>query len=149
MVNRHEYFNWSSLGFYEIQMNAVNGLLEPSARTDLMLDAKIPPNMIDRVNSGDEAAVRFSSFAHSPQLVVEGVIDSISTDVVIDTTPMGTTSYYLARVQITSEGLKTLGSRNLHPGMQAEVLIRTGERSLLTYLMNPLTKRIAASMKEE
>jgi protease secretion system membrane fusion protein len=33
--------------------------------------------------------------------------------------------------------------------MQAEVVIKTGERSMLTYLINPLTKRLAASMKEE
>ena len=33
--------------------------------------------------------------------------------------------------------------------LQAEVLIKTGERSLLTYLLHPLTKRIAASLKEE
>jgi protease secretion system membrane fusion protein len=39
--------------------------------------------------------------------------------------------------------------RAMHPGMPAEVLIRTGERSLLTYLLHPLTKRIAAAMKEE
>jgi protease secretion system membrane fusion protein len=37
----------------------------------------------------------------------------------------------------------------MQPGMPAEVLIKTGERSLLTYLLNPLTKRIAASLKEE
>jgi protease secretion system membrane fusion protein len=45
--------------------------------------------------------------------------------------------------------MKTLGKRVLQPGMPAEVLIKTGERSLLTYLLHPLTKRIAASMKEE
>jgi len=57
--------------------------------------------------------------------------------------------YYLARVSVTPEGIKTLGKRQLQPGMQAEVVIRTGERSLLTYLLHPLTKRMAASMKEE
>ena len=37
----------------------------------------------------------------------------------------------------------------MQPGMEAEVVIKTGERSMLTYLLNPLTKRLAASMKEE
>jgi len=45
--------------------------------------------------------------------------------------------------------MKKLGNRNLQPGMAAEVVIKTGERSVLTYLLHPLTKRIAASMKEE
>lgn len=56
-------------------------------------------------------------------------------------------SYYLARVKVTPEGMKTLGQRRLQPGMQAEVVLKTGERSMLTYLLNPLIKRLAASMK--
>ena len=58
-------------------------------------------------------------------------------------------TYYLARVEITKEGLHTLGDRSLQPGMQAEVLVKTGERTLLVYLLHPLTKRIAAAMTEE
>jgi protease secretion system membrane fusion protein len=45
--------------------------------------------------------------------------------------------------------MKTLGTRQMQPGMPAEIVIKTGERSLLTYLMHPLMKRMAASMKEE
>ena len=45
--------------------------------------------------------------------------------------------------------MKTLGARQMQPGMPVEIVIKTGERSLLTYLMHPLTKRMAASMKEE
>jgi protease secretion system membrane fusion protein len=36
----------------------------------------------------------------------------------------------------------------MQPGMPAEIVIKTGARSLLTYLMHPLIKRMAASMKE-
>jgi protease secretion system membrane fusion protein len=93
--------------------------------------------------------VRFSAFAHTPQLVVDAVVKTISGDVLSEQTPGGVMSYYLARVELTPEGIKQLGERNLQPGMQAEVLIKTGERSLLTYLLHPLTKRIAASLKEE
>ena len=57
-------------------------------------------------------------------------------------------AYYLARVQVTPAGMKTLGQRRMQPGMSAEVVIKTGERSLLKYLIYPLTKRLAASMKE-
>jgi protease secretion system membrane fusion protein len=56
---------------------------------------------------------------------------------------------YLARVQVTAAGMKTLGVRQMQPGMPAEIVIKTGERSMLTYLLSPLTKRLAASMKEE
>lgn len=116
---------------------------------NVVLDAHIPPHVIDRVRTGDDVAIRFSTFAHSPQLVVDGKINSISGDVISEQTMGGTVSYYLARVSLTKEGTEKLGDRNLQPGMNAEVLIKTGERSLLTYLLHPLTKRIAASMKEE
>ena len=58
-------------------------------------------------------------------------------------------SYYLARVQISPEGMKDLGDRRMQPGMPAQVIIKTGERSMLTYLLSPLTRRVAASMTEE
>jgi protease secretion system membrane fusion protein len=58
-------------------------------------------------------------------------------------------SYFLARVEVTPEGMKTLGRYQMQPGMPAEVIIKTGERTLLTYLLHPLTRRVASSMKEQ
>ena len=115
----------------------------------LLMDAKVPPAVIDRIKVGDTTEVRFSAFANSPQLVVHGRVVSLSGDAVSEQVGNAVTSYYLARVEITPEGHKALGDRTLHPGMPAEVLIRTGERSLLTYLLHPLIKRVAASMTEE
>jgi protease secretion system membrane fusion protein len=115
----------------------------------IVLEVRIPIHLIDRVKAGDPVTVRFSAFSHSPQLVVDAVINSISGDTLSEITPGGNISYYLARVSLTASGIKKLGNKHLQPGMSAEVLIKTGERSMLTYLVHPLTKRIAASMKEE
>jgi protease secretion system membrane fusion protein len=114
----------------------------------LLLEAHIPPHLIDKVQTGLMADIRFNSFAHSPQLVVDGKVMSVSGDLLSDP-QQPQYSYYLARVQVTPEGIKTLGARQMQPGMPAEIVIKTGERSLLTYLLHPLTKRMAASMKEE
>jgi protease secretion system membrane fusion protein len=114
----------------------------------LLLEAHIPPHLIDKVQTGLMADIRFNSFAHSPQLVVDGKVMSVSGDLLTDP-QQPQYSYYLARVQVTAGGMKTLGARQMQPGMPAEIVIKTGERSLLTYLMHPLTKRMAASMKEE
>jgi protease secretion system membrane fusion protein len=114
----------------------------------LLLEAHIPPHLIDKVKTGLEADIRFNSFAHSPQLVVEGKVMSISGDLLSDP-QQPQYIYYLARIQVTPSGMKTLGARQMQPGMPAEIVIKTGERSLLTYLIHPLTKRMAASMKEE
>jgi len=113
----------------------------------LLLETKVAPHFIDRVHPGLSTDVRFSAFAHSPSLVVEGKVESISSDLI--TEPQTNMSYYLARVVITPEGLKELGSRQMQAGMPAEVVIKTGERTVLTYLLHPLLKRMAASMKEE
>ena len=114
----------------------------------LLLEAHIAPHLIDKVQTGLSADIRFNSFAHSPQLVVEGKVMSVSGDLLSDP-QQPQFLYYLARVQVTPAGMKTLGARQMQPGMPAEIVIKTGERSLLTYLLHPLTKRMAASMKEE
>jgi membrane fusion protein, protease secretion system len=112
----------------------------------LLLETRVAPHLIDRIKAGLPVDVRFSSFAHSPQLVVDGKVVSVSGDLLTDTQ---NNSYYLARVAVTPEGLKQLGNRQLHPGMPVEVVLKTGERPLITYLLQPLLKRVAASMKEE
>ena len=113
----------------------------------LLLEARVSPHLIDRVHAELPVDVRFSSFANSPQLVVEGKVVSISADLLVDQhTGAG---YFLARVAVTPEGMKKLGKRQMQAGMPVEVIFITGERSMLTYLLHPLTKRMAASMKEE
>jgi len=113
----------------------------------LVLEARIAPHLIDKVRRGLEADVRFSAFAHAPQLVVQGELASVSGDLLTDA--QTGVSYYLARVKVTPQGMKTLGARQLQPGMPAEVVIKTGERTMLTYLLGPLIKRVSASLKEE
>jgi membrane fusion protein, protease secretion system len=113
----------------------------------LLIETRIPPHLIDRVHAGLPVDVRFSSFANSPQLVVDGTVVSVSGDLLTDQ-PTNQT-YYLARVRLTPEGMKKLGKRVLQPGMPVDVVLKTGERSMLTYLLHPLMKRMAASLKEE
>jgi len=118
----------------------------------LLLEAKVPPHVIDRVKSGLQVDIRFSTFAHSPTLVIGGQVISISGDLLSDPQPNPMSllpNYYLARVQVTPDGMKKLAHRQMQPGMPAEVLIRTGERSVLKYIIGPFVKRVAASMTEE
>lgn len=138
-----------------LAIQTVGGVIAPGqklldvvpANESLLLETRVPPNLIDSVKAGMPVDVRFSSFARSPQLVVQGKVVSISADLLTD--PQNGIAYYLARVALTPEGLKMLGKRQMQPGMPVEVVLRTGERSMLTYLLHPLTKRIAASMNEE
>jgi protease secretion system membrane fusion protein len=114
----------------------------------LLLETRIAPHLIDKVHAGLAADIRFNTFAHTPQLVVQGKVLSVSGDLITD--PQNPQiAYFLARMEVTPEGMKTLGHRQMQPGMPAEVVIKTGERSMLKYLLNPLLKRLAGSMKEE
>jgi protease secretion system membrane fusion protein len=140
-----------------LAVTSVGGIVSPGQRLmdvvpegePMLVDAKIPPHIIDKVYPGEPVEVRFSTFANSPQLVLDGKLMSVSKDVISEQTGMGVQSYYLARASISPEGYKQLGKRVLQPGMPAEILIKTGERSMMTYLLHPLTKRIAASLTEE
>jgi len=138
-----------------VQVQTVGGVVQPGQKlldvvpkdAALLLDARIAPQLIDKVHAGLNADVRFSAFAHSPQLVVQGQVQSVSQDVLTDQqTGIG---YYLARVLITPQGMKELGARQMQAGMSAEVVIKTGERTFLAYMLKPLVRRVASSMKEE
>ena len=113
----------------------------------LILEARVPPQMIDRIHKGLIADVRFSAFANSPALVVQGKVTSISSDVITD--PRTGIPFYLGQIAITPEGVKQLGNHEMQAGMPAQVVFRTGERTVLTYLLHPFLQRLAASMKEE
>lgn len=138
-----------------LAMQTVGGVVAPGQKLmdivprdeALLIEAQVPPQFVDRVKTGMVTDVRFSAFAHSPSLVVPGKIDSVSGDLISD--PHSGAAFFLARLSVTPEGLKELGDRKLQPGMPVEVIIKTGERTVLEYLLHPLTKRMSASMKEE
>ena len=113
----------------------------------LIMEVKIEPHVIDRVHTGLSVAINLSVFANDPSLVVEGELVSVSPDLVADPNP-NVAAHYIGRVKVTPDGLKKLGSRTLQPGMPVQVTILTGERSLMTYLLKPLTLRLAGAMKE-
>lgn len=141
-----------------LSMQTVGGVIQASQKLmdivpvdeGLILESHIPPHLIDRVRVGQETDIRFVNFAHSPQLVVNGRVDSVSNDLLSEQGMAGQViSYYLARIAVTPAGRRELGHRLLQAGMPAEVVIKTGERSLMTYLMHPLIKRMSVAMKEE
>jgi protease secretion system membrane fusion protein len=143
-----------------LQVQTVGAVVQPGQKImdivpvneGLLIDTKVAPHLIDGITKGLPVDITFASFAHSPQLVVQGVVESISKDIISDpqlNPAVQAATYYLARVAVTTDGLKSLGHRRMQPGMPVQVVIKTGERSLLTYLLDPLIKRIRISMKEE
>ena len=56
--------------------------------------------------------------------------------------------YYTAKILLDPEELKKLGDQNLYPGMPADVIVKLGDRTFMSYLIKPFTDRAALSMKE-
>jgi len=144
----------------DLQVQSAGSVVRPGEKLmevvpieeSLLIDVKVQPHLIDSIHKGLPVDVSFSGFAHNPSLVAEGEVVSVSKDIVTDprlNPLMPQANYYLARVVLTKQGLKALGHNQMQPGMPVQVVVKTGERSLLTYLVNPLFKRISMSMKEE
>jgi epimerase transport system membrane fusion protein len=115
----------------------------------LLVEARVSPLDIDRVHLGQLAEVRFSAFKSRTTPKIEGKLIAVSADRLVDKEEK--IPYYLARVEITPTGVQDLARQQLAlvPGMPAEVLINTGERTLLQYLVDPIRNTFARSLIED
>lgn len=115
--------------------------------SDLVVESQVPPQDINRVAIGKPADIRFSAFNSATTPVIEGIVTGVSADRL--TNEKTGQPYYLARVKVTEEGARKLGDRKLLVGMPADVLVKTGERTMLQYLLQPARNAISQSMIEE
>lgn len=137
-----------------LQIQSVGGVIAPGMRImdivpqdeTLILEVQVPTHLVDRVQAGMPADLRFQTFQDLPNLVLEGKVLSISADRITD--PNTHVAYYLCRIEVLPEGLRKLGNRNLQAGMPVDAMIKTGERSLLQYLLRPLIRRVSQSLTE-
>ncbi|MFP6849951.1 MAG: HlyD family type I secretion periplasmic adaptor subunit [Pseudomonas sp.] len=114
---------------------------------ELIVEAQISPMDIDRIAVGKLADIRFSAFKSSTTPVIEGRLVQVSADRLVNKDTGA--PYYLGRLELTDKGRKSLGVLELVPGMPAEVLINTGARTLLQYVMQPASNAFARSLIED
>lgn len=114
---------------------------------ELIITAEVSPMDIDRVRVGLLAEVRFTAFKQALTPKVEGKVINLSADKLTD--ERTGRSYFQAQVEMTPESYKKLGNIELLPGMPAEVLINTGERTVLEYLLQPLTNAASRAFIED
>ena len=114
---------------------------------NLIIEAHVSTSDIDKVHTGLVSEVRFSSFKNSTTPIVMGTVLTVSADSLIDeTTRM---PYFLARIRVTPESYKKLGNLKLMPGMPADTLIKTGERTVFEYLIPAAGNALARSFIED
>ena len=114
---------------------------------NLVIEAQVSPLDIDRVNVGMEAEVRFSAFKRGKTPILIGEVVTLSADRLVN--EQDGTPYYLARIELTEESAAAMAEIQLLPGMPAEVLIKTAERTLFRYIAQPFTDMFARSFTEE
>jgi HlyD family secretion protein/epimerase transport system membrane fusion protein len=114
---------------------------------ELLIDARVRPVDIDEVTPGLRARVHFLAYSDRNLPQIYGVVRSVSADSLLD--EVTGQSYYLARVEVPPDELEKLGEGvKIFPGMTTEVLVMTGERTMLRYLVQPVLDSLRRSFRE-
>ena len=120
-------------------------LIVPEA-DQLAVEVKIQPQDIDNVRLNQPAVLRFPAFNQRLTPEIDGVVSRVSADVTTD--PKTGLSYYTARIRVPDDQRQRLGSARLVPGMPVESFMQLGDRSVLSYLVKPLSDQIAKAWRE-
>ena len=115
-------------------------------RDKLVVQARVSPIDIQSVSVGQSAEVRFPAFRERILPMIASTVISVSQDRLID--EASKQPYYLAVVDVPDENLPPQYHGKLTPGMGAEVIIPTSERTALNYLLEPLRQRLRTTFRE-
>jgi HlyD family type I secretion membrane fusion protein len=114
----------------------------------LLIDAHLRPNDIAAVHPGQKAEVRLDAYSQRRMPMVMGEVVEVSADSLKDN-KSDAPPYYLVRVAVDKDSLAKLPNVSLTPGMPAEVLVVTGERTMLDYALMPITTSLRHALTEE
>ncbi len=138
-----------------LAVTTVGGVLKSGDRVldivpngdELIVEAKVDPRYIDRVHAGLQADLRFDAYLDAFQRpIVAGDVEVVSADAMPDERTGA--PYYKVRVTIPPTERALLSSLELQPDMPCTVMIKTGEHSLLTYLVQPMMRRFVGALAE-
>lgn len=113
----------------------------------LIIQAQVSPIDVDNVKTGMRAEVRLPSFTAKNLPSMFGEIRSISGDRLVN--EQRGDSYFLALVEVDPSTLPEAVAQELKPGIPASVLIPTGERTVLEYIIDPFLDRMHGALREE
>lgn len=113
----------------------------------LLVEARVPVQMIDKVHPGLPVELMFSAFNQSTTPRVAGEVTLVSADRQVD--ERTDEPYYTLRAQVSAAGMQQLAGAQIRPGMPVETFVKTGERSMLNYLFKPLLDRTHMALVEE
>jgi adhesin transport system membrane fusion protein len=136
----------------QIRVSTIGGVIGPGAPvmeivpigSRVLVEARIRPADIGFVQVGQEVVVKLSAYEYSVYGGLKGQVQSISPDVLRDAEkamPGTEAGYFKAMIRADRSSLRA-GDKPLQvlPGMSGTADVRTGERSVLSYLLRPLMK---------
>ena len=138
----------------DLQIHTTGGVIRPGESIldvvpidqGLVIEGKIRPDDVDVVAVGQSAQVRISAFNRFDMVPLEGTVEIVSADRLVE--EHTGISYFTAIIVVNDEELAKLEGRQLRPGMSAEAMIRTGTRTLIGYLSEPVARNLRRAMRE-
>jgi HlyD family secretion protein len=139
---------------HQLAIHTVGGVIAPGEQIllvvpdadDLVVEARIAPQDVDKVRPGQAARLRFAAFDQRTTPEIKGEVSRVSADLMQD--KLTGQSYYTIRLMTSKEELATLSGHKLVPGMPVEVFMKTGDRTILSYLVKPLADQAARAFRE-
>jgi HlyD family secretion protein len=114
---------------------------------DLQVEARVQPQDIDHVRSGQKAFVRFSAFNQRTTPQLTGNVSYVSPDTSHD--QQTNAPYFTVRVTLPDDERRRLAGQQLVPGMPAEVFMQTGSRTMMSYLFKPIVDQMRRAFVEQ
>lgn len=132
-------------------VNTVGGVVSPGkdiievvpSNDTLLLESKVQPRDIAFLRVGQKALVKFTAYDFSIYGGMDATLESIGADSITD--DKGNT-YFIVKVRTTEPKLNNKYA--IIPGMQAEVDIHTGSKTVLTYLLKPILRAKQVGLTE-
>ncbi|WP_105456203.1 HlyD family type I secretion periplasmic adaptor subunit [Escherichia coli] len=113
----------------------------------LVVDSRLKVDLIDKVYNGLPVDLMFTAFNQNKTPKIPGTVTFISADRLVD--QINGEPYYQMQITVSPEGMKMLRGEDIKPGMPVVVFVKTGSRSLLSYLFKPILDRAHTSLTEE
>ncbi|MCJ2180024.1 HlyD family type I secretion periplasmic adaptor subunit [Novosphingobium album (ex Hu et al. 2023)] len=116
------------------------------ARDRLVVRAQVRPADIDSVTVGQPAHLRFTALDMRTTPELAGTVTQVGADRTVD---RGTNvTYYSVTVSITDEEFRKLEKVRLSVGMPVESFIQTQKRTMLQYIIRPLSDQFKRALRE-
>jgi HlyD family secretion protein len=139
---------------HQLAVHTIGGVIGPAEvimeivpdSDNLQVQARLSPKDIDQVLVGQKTLVRLSAFNQHTTPQLNGVVSYVSADLSHD--KQTDAAYYTLKVSFPGAELGRLGALQLVSGMPAELFLQTGSRTMMSYLLKPITDQLQRTFSE-